>query len=91
MLILHWLLAKLGLSSAICWLGADSLLVYNSPRPSNRSSAPLGLAGLGISLCETATHGLAMVELSTTFLLIGNIAKVSCLISLQSISKNTNL
>jgi hypothetical protein len=82
LLILHTLLAKLGLSSAICWLGADSLLVSISP--------PLAYAAQQ-SQPKQWLHRLNIVELSTTFtygsavrhkLLIGNIAKVSCLISL---------
>jgi hypothetical protein len=68
LLILHWLLAKLGLASTMRWLAADSLLVSISPRPSNRSAGKQAQS--------------QVVELSITFLLTSNIAKVSCLISL---------
>jgi hypothetical protein len=57
LLILLALLAKLGLGSAICWLGADSLLVSNSPRPSNSSAA---------IAAQTIAAPFKLVELSTT-------------------------
>jgi hypothetical protein len=57
MLILLALLAKLGLSSAICWLGADSLLVSNSPRACIRTAA---------IAAQAIAAPFKLVELSTT-------------------------